>query len=143
MSRAYLQEIFEYLTQHVVVRYIISGGTAATTDLVLLYLFNHSLGMQYLFASALAFIISFFVSFMLQKFWTFKSHEEKTRKQLVMYFGSSLFGLGLNTLLMYLFVDRIYLPVILSQLFVGPIVASCTFFISRNLVFKYKKENQI
>lgn len=143
MSRAYLQEIFEYLTQHVIVRYVISGGTAAVTDLGLLYVLNSYVGLHYLVASALAFIGSFFVSFLLQKFWTFKSHEEKTHKQVIMYLGNSLFGLGLNTILMYIFVDYIHIQVLVSQIFAGALVAFCTFFISRNLVFKYKNQNQI
>ncbi len=141
MSRSYLQDIFEYLTQHVVVRYVISGGTAAVTDLVLLYVLYHYFEIHYLISAILAFIGSFFVSFILQKFWTFKNHEEKTHKQAVMYLGSSLFGLGLNTLLMYIFVGYISIPVIISQIFAGILVAFCTFFISRNLVFKYKKDN--
>lgn len=141
MLNASIQEIFDYLTQHIVVRYVISGGTAAVTDLSLLYVLNSYLGLHYLIASVLAFIGSFFVSFLLQKFWTFKSHEEKTHKQAIMYLGSSLFGLSLNTLLMYLFVDHFHIPVIISQIFAGLLVAFCTFFISRNLIFKYKKES--
>ncbi|MEQ1561699.1 MAG: GtrA family protein [Nitrospira sp.] len=125
--------------EYVIIRYIISGGTAAATDLVLLYILINFILMHYLVASIIAFIGSFFVSFVLQKFWTFRSHEERTHKQMVMYLGSSLFGLGLNTLLMYLFVDFIHLQVIISQFIVGGMVAFCTFFISRELVFKYKK----
>ncbi len=125
--------------KHVLLRYIISGGTAAVTDLAALYILNNYLGLHYLPASVIAFVISFFVSFLLQKFWTFKSHEEKTHKQIFMYLGNSLFGLGLNTLLMYVFVDGANMPVMLSQVFAGGLVAFCTFFISRNLVFKYNK----
>ncbi len=139
MFEKYVQDIFKYLTQHVVIRYLLSGGTAGVTDLIALYLLNGILGIYYLLSAILAFIMAFFVSFTLHKFWTFKSHEESTHKQVILYFSASLFGLSLNTLLMYIFVDYFHIEVILSQIIVGLLVACFSFFISRNLVFKYKK----
>ena len=128
----------EKTKEHVVLRYLIAGGTAGVTDLIVLYVLNSVFGMHYLLSAVLAFIVAFVVSFTGHKFWTFKSHEEETRKQIVMYLGSTIFGLGLNTLLMYIFVDHFHMQVILSQIIVGFMVAGVSFFISRNLVFKYK-----
>ena len=133
------EKVFNYLTQHVLVRYVVSGGTSAATDLIILYILNSVFGMHYLFATIIAYLFAFCVSFLLHKFWTFNSHEESTHKQVVMYLSSSLFGLGLNTILMYLFVEHFHITVILAQVVVGGTVAICTFFISRNLVFKYKR----
>ncbi len=127
--------------KYVLIRYIVSGGTSALTDLVLLYIFHHYFGIYYLTAAILAFIIAFFVSFTLHKFWTFKSHEQETHKQVAIYLGVSLFGLGLNTLFMYISVDYFLIPVIVSQIIAGVLVAFCTFFISRNFVFKYKEKH--
>ncbi len=134
----YINWTLEILSRHVVLRYLISGGMAGATDLIALYFLNTILGLYYLLAAILAFIIAFSVSFTMHKFWTFESHEEETHKQVVLYFGTSLFGLSLNTLLMYLFVDFVHIPVLLSQIIVGFLVASVTFFISRSIVFKYK-----
>lgn len=135
--------LFQYFTQHVVVRFIISGGTSALVDLILLYLLHEVGGFYYLLSAILAFIGAFGVSFTLHKYWTFKSHEEETHKQVIIYLGTSLFGLFLNTTLMYVFVDFFHIQVMLSQIFVGAIVACSSFFISRNFVFKYKKEDNI
>lgn len=129
---------FEILSRHVVLRYLVSGGMAGVTDLAALYFLNTILGLYYLLAAILAFLTAFAVSFTMHKFWTFESHEEETHKQVILYLGTSLFGLSLNTLLMYLFVDFIHLKVLLSQIIVGFLVASVTFFISRSIVFKYK-----
>jgi putative flippase GtrA len=134
---------FSLLNRYVVLRYLISGGTAGVTDLVILYLLNSFFGMHYLLSAILAFILAFCVSFTAHKFWTFKSHEESTHYQVVLYMGTSLFGLFLNTLLMYIFVDHFHLKVILSQIIVGFMVASVTFFISRNIVFKYQPKQPI
>lgn len=127
----------EKLNKHVVLRYLISGGSSGVTDLVVLYILNTIFGIYYLLSAIIAFIIAFFVSFTAHKFWTFKSHDESTHYQVMLYFFASIFGLLLNTLFMYIFVDHFHVQVILSQIIVGFMVASISFFVSRNLVFKY------
>ncbi len=133
-----MAKLVRFFTKHVAIRYIIAGGTSTAIDLTLLYLMNTILGWYYLLSATLAFISAFGVSFTLHKFWTFKSHEEKTHKQAITYMGTSLFALFLNTFLMYIFVDFIHLKTIPAQFIVGIIVAFSSFFISRNFVFKYK-----
>lgn len=138
-----MKAVIDRFTQYVAIRFIISGGTSAFVDLTLLYLFNTIFGWHYLISAILAFIGAFFVSFTLHKFWTFKSHSESTHKQMVMYLGTSVFGLCLNTLLMYIFVDFFHINVILSQIFVGIMVAFCSFFLSHNFVFKYRRDSVV
>jgi len=133
-----MKDLINYFTRHVVVRFIIAGGTSAFIDLVALYILNKIIGLQYLISAVIAFLIAFGVSFTLHKFWTFKSHEQETHKQAIIYFGAQLFSLGLNTLLMYIFVGHIGLEVIVAQVFAGAIVAFANFFISRYIVFRPK-----
>lgn len=139
MFKKLINFIFEILDRYEGLRYLIAGGSAGVTDLVALYVLHNVFGMYYLLAAIFAFILAFVQSFTLHKFWTFKSHEQETHKQIVMYFGTSMIGLSLNTLLMYIFVDHFHINVILSQIIVGLLVASCTFFVSRNIVFKFNK----
>lgn len=130
----------EILDANVAFRYIISGGTSAFVDLLILFILNSYLGFHYLISSILAFSIAFFVSFILQKFWTFRNHStDGVHGQIFIYLGSSLFSLSVNTLLMYIFVDYFHLMVLLSQIFAGAIVACFTFFISRR-IFKYQHQ---
>ncbi len=129
-------ELINFFTRHVAIRFIISGGTSAMVDLALLYLLHNTVGMHYLTAAILAFLGAFGVSFTLHKFWTFKSHERDAHKQIVIYLGTSLFGLALNTFLMYVFVDHFNIPVLPAQFIVGILVAFSSFFINRNFVFK-------
>ncbi len=133
-----IERMIERLTRHVFVRFFISGGTSAMVDLVLLYILNSVVGVHYLLAATLAFIGAFGVSFTLHKYWTFKSHAEETHRQVVMYLFASLLSLVLNTILIYVFVDRFHIQVLLSQIFVGLIIASFSFFLSHKFVFKYK-----
>lgn len=134
-------EFIDRFTKYVAIRFIISGGTSAFVDLLVLYILNLVLGIHYLTSAVLAFIVAFGVSFTLHKFWTFKSHGESAQKQVTMYLGTSLFGLCLNTLLMYIFVSFVHLAVLPAQVVVGIIVAFFSFFLSHNFVFKYGKNN--
>lgn len=145
-------ELIDRFTKHVAIRFIISGGISALVDLLVLYVLNSILDIHYLTSAILAFLCAFGVSFTLHKFWTFKSHGERTHKQVVMYLGTSLFGLFLNTLLMYVFVDFIFsgilldqmkIKVLLAQVVVGIIVAFFSFFLSHHFVFKYKENNNL
>ena len=131
-----MMDIINYFTKHTWVRFIIAGGTSAAVDLTLLFVLHESFGIYYLASAILAFIGAFGVSFTLHKYWTFKSHQEDTHKQALLYFMTSLFGLFLNTILMYVFVDVFKVAVMLSQFFVGGIVAFSSFLISKTFVFK-------
>jgi putative flippase GtrA len=134
-----MKDLINFFIKHVWVRFIIAGGTSAFVDLTLLFILHEVFNIHYLLSAVLAFIGAFGVSFTLHKYWTFKSHGEETHKQAIMYLGTSLFGLLLNTVLMYIFVDYIKFGVMIAQFVVGGIVAFSSFFISRNFVFKYNQ----
>ena len=136
--KKYIDFIDFVLEEYVGLRFFIAGGFAGVTDLIFLYMFHDILSIHYLISAILAFIIAFVVSFSLHKFWTFKSHREKTHKQAGLYLLTSLFSLGLNTLCMYALVDGFGIHVIISQIIAGLLVAIVSFSISRNIVFKYK-----
>ncbi len=121
-------------------RYLAAGGTAAVTDLGLLYLFTDGFGLHYLFSAILAFIAAFFVSFFLQKFWTFQDDSvDKVHTQAAVYLTVALVGLLLNTTLIYLFVEWLHLWYMAAQFLASGLLACVTFFVSRDLIFKARR----
>jgi putative flippase GtrA len=119
-----------------IVRYIISGGTAAVTNLLLLFLLVQFLQIHYLIASMLAFLCAFGVSFTLQKFWTFNNRETaRAHTQLALYLAITLANLGVNTLLMYVFVTELGLWYLLAQIIAGALVALYSYFVYQKFVF--------
>jgi putative flippase GtrA len=124
------------------VRYLIAGGTAAATNLVALYVFTDLLHVWYLLSAILSFLIAFIVSFVLQKFWTFTgSQETEWKSQAVMYFIITSINLGLNTLLMYLFVDIFDIHYMVSQFIISGLIACESYFVYQIFVFKKKKDH--
>lgn len=128
-------------TKHLIIRYLISGGTSAALNLGVLSLLYYVYGVYYLYASITASLLAFFLSLTLHKFWTFEDYSRNgIHIQISKYMATSLFGLGLNTLILYILVDYLHFFVYLGQVVAGGLVASVTFFISRSLVFKGKKD---
>jgi putative flippase GtrA len=111
-----------------------SGGISAVINLGLLYVFTDWVGLWYLWSAIIAFSFAILVSFTLQKFWTFR---DTTLNKIPGQFGSiALFNLGLNTLMMYLFVDGLELHYLLAQVFAGGLIAVWSFFAYSRFVFK-------
>lgn len=128
-------------TKHLIVRYLISGGTSALINLGVLSALYYVFGVYYLYAAIIASVIAFFVSLILHKFWTFEDFSRTNMyTQVGKYMMTSLFGLLLNTIFLYVLVDYFHLYVYIGQIIAGGSVACITFFISRGLVFKGKKD---
>jgi len=124
----------------VYIKYLISGGTAATTDLALIFLFTSVFGIWYLLSAVIAFVFAFGVSFVLQKFWTFRNNEmEQIKKQLAMYLSLSLFNLIINTGAMYVLVDIIGWHYFISQIIIAASIAIFSFFVYNLVIFKKEK----
>lgn len=120
-----------------IVRYLISGGTAAASNVIALFLLVHFGGMHYLPASIAAFILSIGVSFTMQKFWTFRDmpvHDVHT--QFARYLIVIVFNLILNTILMYLFVEKVGMWYVFAQIVTTSIIAVIGYFGYRHLVFR-------
>ena len=87
-------------------------------------------------SSILAFLISYAVSFMMQKYWTFGDmSRDRIEMQVVAYLSVALINLCLNTLLMYAFVDLMHLHYMVSQFMTSILIAIESFLIYR-LIFR-------
>jgi putative flippase GtrA len=129
------------LTKHLIVRYIISGSMSALVNIGALSLLYYVYHIYYLYAAIIASVLAFFLSLFLHKFWTFEDFSKhETHIQTGKYMITSLFGLGLNTLFLYILVDYFHFFVYMGQVIAGGSVACITFFLSRGFVFKGKKD---
>ncbi len=122
----------------IIFRYLLSGGIAASTDLVLLYVFTDIIGIYYLISTFFAGAIAIAVSFMLQKFWTFSNRLTSARimtKQLGMHIALSVINIFVNTFFVYVFVEYAGLWYIFAQIVAGGLIAIMSFFIYKKVIF--------
>lgn len=119
------------------VRYLISGGTAAASNLAALFFLVQFGHVHYLKASVLAFAMSVVVSFTMQKFWTFHDRPvHDVHAQFARYLVVILANLALNTALVYLLVEMAGVWYLAAQ-FMATIVIAVTGYVGyRRFVFR-------
>ncbi len=122
------------------IRFVISGGAATSVNLGILFLLTHVFGLWYLTSSVIAFMVAFFVSFTLQKFWTFEdASRSRLQSQASLFLIVILVGLGINTTLIYTFVQYAHLHYLVAQFISGIFIAVMNYFSYRHLVFRDSK----
>jgi len=117
-------------------RYGISGASATFTHISLLYLFTDICRIYYLVATSMAFVCAFFVSFSLQKYWTFRNKDNtKVKKQMGLFLFIAITNLCLNALGMKTMVDFVGVNHLISQAIVSLGIAAWSFF-AYSFIFK-------
>ncbi len=120
-----------------VVKFFFAGATAATVDLFFLFLFYGVFKWELVFSTSLAFILSFIVSFTLQKFWTFRNYcQKKMPVQFVIYITNAFIGLNINGFLMHTLVYNVGIWYLFSQVIVNFTIGVYNFFIYKFIVFR-------
>ncbi|MHB1086411.1 MAG: GtrA family protein, partial [Minisyncoccota bacterium] len=123
-------------------RFVISGGTATAVNLGTLFVLTHFFGVWYIYSSIAAFAISFFVSFALQKLWTFGNRDLGTvHLQATKFLTVILVALGINTTLIYAFVEYMHVHYLIGQLVSGLFIAVINYFSYKHLVFSEPRAN--
>lgn len=119
-----------------VLRYLISGGIAALVNLLTLYIFTDIFHLWYIYSSWVAFVITFVVSFSLQRFWTFRGqHQRALNAQLLMYFVMAIANIIVNTGILYLLSEFVHLYYLISQAISIGLISIASFFLYQKYVF--------
>lgn len=120
------------------VRYVVSGCLAATTHLTTLLVLHSYLHVSYLTSSTIGFWVGFFVSYVLQKVWTFSNTSLiQAPRQLLYYAGIACINTLINGILMWVFVEWADVWVSLAQVLTIGIIATETYLIL-HIVFRKK-----
>jgi putative flippase GtrA len=121
-------------------RYVCSGLLAFMVNLLLLLMFKEYFRIWYLYASTYAFIISVIVSFLAQKFITFRDRSRgRVPYQLTLYIIIALMNVVVNGVFMFSFVDLLRIPYVLSQIFSAAIIAVWNLAAYRFIIFTHAK----
>ena len=133
--------MIKHLTKHLLVRYVISGCVSAALNLSVFFILHHFYHVYYITSSVIAFVMAFLVSLVLQKFWTFRDNSlDNLHRQISKYLLTSLFGLLVNILVLYVCVEYFRFYALVGQIVAGLATACCTFFLSKHFVFKVREE---
>ena len=122
------------------IKYIISGCTGASVNLITLFILTEFAHVYYLISVIIAFFVSLSVSFNLQKKWTFRDNNKKVFKQLFIYFSITGIDLLVNLYLLYFLVEKLGIWYMLAQIIVYGFLSIFSFILYKFLVFKKNHE---
>ena len=115
--------------------YLIVGGIATLDEWVLFYIFDTKLGIHYMPATALAFMVSTFANWLAGKLILFKDWSNVI-PEIVKVYATSIAGLFFNLVLMWIMVDIMGLQEMVSKIIATGIVFMWNFLIRKYAIYK-------
>jgi putative flippase GtrA len=116
-------------------RFGITGGTAALTHFSIVFALVHSLHMPPLTANIYAFMVAFFISYSGHRYWTFANSSHSARSTLPRFFLISCLNFIGNQSLYYFLLTALHMNYLIALVIVLGIIASISFIINKFWVF--------
>ncbi|MDL2289188.1 GtrA family protein [Clostridia bacterium OttesenSCG-928-F22] len=101
----FLQKIIRHERFMELFRFAITGGVSSLVNWGITAALKELLLVDVIIASMVGFTISVVVNYLMSVLWVFKEANRKDRVTAFLFIITSVIGLGLNTLFMWLFVD--------------------------------------
>ncbi|HNW09711.1 MAG TPA: GtrA family protein [bacterium] len=117
------------------VKFCLVGFTNLLIDFLVYWLLTRALGLFYIIAAILSFLVAVTWSFFINRHWTFRHFTGNIRRQYVKFFLANLASLVLNLAIFYALVDWGGLNDLLAKLLVAVIVAFFNFGLNRFWTF--------
>lgn len=123
---------------HQLVLYFVLGGLMTIAEWLGFWLLVYVCGVHYLVANALLFVAFVPLGMLIFKRAVFKSTRLKMRAELALSFAINLFGLAINSLILWLLVEFAGLESIIAKILTSFLVAFYSFFARK--IFIYDKK---
>ena len=125
-------KIFKNKLLNQILKFGLVGGTAFVIDYVLLCFCTEFLHMHYLISSIISFTVSVIFNYILSIKWIFDVKKKQDVKDFVIFIILSVIGLGINSLIMYVMVEKFGVYYMLSKI-VSTAVVMVYNFITRKI----------
>lgn len=124
--------IFKNKLLNQILKFGLVGGTAFVIDYVLLYFCTEFLHIHYLISSIISFTVSVIFNYILSIKWIFDVKKKQDVKDFVIFIILSVIGLEINSLIMYVMVEKFGVYYMLSKI-VSTAVVMVYNFITRKI----------
>jgi len=123
-----------------IVRFVITGGVCFVVDYGCMVMLKELVGLSYFIASGISFCLSVILNYILCVIWTFQGVDRGNKKAMVTFFITSVIGLGLNQLFMWMFVELAYIHYTIAKVITAGLVMAWNYFTKRKALINGKPE---
>lgn len=123
-----------------IIKFCIVGGINTLITLFLFYTLNKILGVNYIFSTVIGYLIGMVNSYVLNKKWTFHDDDKRVVFQFAKFALINSISLGINLFIMYIFVDKLHMDSMLSQICATGFSTISNFIGNKLVVFGYSRE---
>lgn len=117
--------------------YSFAGGIATIVDLIVFYLWEHSLNLPYQWGVAVGYGCGMLTNFTLNKFLVFRNKSKAILSQFGAFCIVALIGLGLTYLLIMTFVEGLNMAPFAAKVVAVPIVLFWNFYGNKKATFSW------
>ena len=119
--------------------YLIVGGLATIVEWAAFWVFSTPLHIQYLVATAMAFVLSTFANWVFGRLLVFKDPGgQSLARELVSIYLASVVGLILNLIIMYIMVHFLSIHEMISKMTATVLVFAYNFLIRKLVIYRNK-----
>ena len=123
-------------------RFAIAGGLGFLIDYGLMVALTELVGMHYLVATAIGFTVSVIANYLLCAYWVFRGANTGNKGVKAGFLLTSVIGLGLNELIMFLLVDAAHWNYMLAKLLAVVLVMVWNYITKRKILVKKEKKTE-
>lgn len=130
-----LAQFFEKAFLMKFLKFCVVGFSGTAIDFGLTWLCKEIFKIPKFLANAIGFVMAATSNYILNRIWTWGSTNEQVGVEYVKFFAVSLIGLGLNTLILYIFNEKLKFNFYLSKVFATGVVMLWNFFANNFFTF--------
>ena len=112
----------------------VNGGVCFLIDYFIMIALTEWVHIPVLISTAISFTISVIVNYLICVIWVFKGAKEQTNKAKILFFVTSLIGLGWNQLLMWIAVDLLFIHYMIAKVIVAILVMVWNYIMKRKVL---------
>lgn len=135
---AFFQNNYALLT-----RYTLTGSTGFGIDILAFTILVSTMGFHYLTATVLGYVVGSTVHFLLTRQFVFSGGQRRTGMSYVYFLVIGLAGVTSISVLMYLAVDLLKTPPVLSRILIGCSVGCAAYLLHKHISFGYATVKKI
>ena len=118
-------------------RFCVVGFSGTAIDFGVTYICKEWLKVRKFVANAIGFVVAATNNYILNRIWTFGSTDSQVGLEYLKFFGVSLIGLGINTLVLYLLHEKLKWNFYLSKVGATGVVMLWNFFANYLFTFAH------